>query len=401
MLAAMQLPAQWLRDIPDYSCVHNKKSVLHCPANCIALDGFYRSLDSLLLYGGKGVRILHIGGSHVQADILPHRLRLNFAALGYNITASRGVLFPMHLCKTNASPYYTITATGTWDYTTLMNHRLPLQLGLTGMAALTTDTATLNIRLNNHSDEHWNFNTMHILGAASSDSVQIYTILDGDTLYALPDSIDGYVLTLTQPTDTLLLHFDVPENNRFILNGLLPANDAPGVSYYSIGVNGAAVPSWLNTNFEHQLRLIQPQLVIFGIGINDANVPYGKFDTAVFKAGYNELIRRIHLVSPNCAFIFITNNDCYTNLGRRHRSSPNRNTLLAQQAFYELARQHNAAVWDTYEVMGGLGSSNQWRDSGLMRRDRIHFSTDGYKLIGDLLFNAIIERYRTHANNYE
>ena len=44
--------------------------------------------------------------------------------------------------------------------------------------------------------------------------------------------------------------------------------------------------------------------------------------------------------------------------------------------------------------MGGIKSSEKWVEAGLMKKDRIHFTNDGYSLIGDLLYNAIDKNYQ-------
>jgi hypothetical protein len=48
--------------------------------------------------------------------------------------------------------------------------------------------------------------------------------------------------------------------------------------------------------------------------------------------------------------------------------------------------------------MGGLGSMATWQKSELSKSDRVHFTTTGYKLMGDLLFNAILKSYENHIN---
>ena len=55
-----------------------------------------------------------------------------------------------------------------------------------------------------------------------------------------------------------------------------------------------------------------------------------------------------------------------------------------------MAEEHNAAVWDLYDIMGGYGSSKVWQNNGLINKDRIHFTITGYKLLGNLLYNSII-----------
>ena len=179
-------------------------------------------------------------------------------------------------------------------------------------------------------------------------------------------------------------------NWKFSIMGLLPENDFNGITYHSMGVNGASLQSWLRCEkFEEQMTFIKPDLAIMAIGVNDANVEYGRFSKETFKTRYNQLLSKIYAVNPNCAIIFITNNDCVVRVG--HRSyGLNKNTALVQQAMHELAEQHNAAVWDLYEIMGGLGSISVWNEVGLANKDRVHFLIPGYNLLGDMLYNAII-----------
>ena len=140
---------------------------------------------------------------------------------------------------------------------------------------------------------------------------------------------------------------------------------------------------------------VRPDLVVFAIGINDANVPYGKFKKEQFINNYRVLIERIRMVAPNTAFLFITNNDAYYRVGRNNRI-PNKNGKLVQEAFYELATMYNAGVWDLYDIMGGLGSMQKWQNKSLANADKIHFTHQGYLLLGDLFFNALLTDYLYH-----
>ena len=64
-----------------------------------------------------------------------------------------------------------------------------------------------------------------------------------------------------------------------------------------------------------------------------------------------------------------------------------------QQAFYEIAAWFDAPLWDLYDIMGGFGSMQDWTGAGLGQSDKIHFTPEGYRLLGDLLFNAIMDCY--------
>ena len=180
----------------------------------------------------------------------------------------------------------------------------------------------------------------------------------------------------------------------FRLRGIVAESNAPGIVYSESGINGASVAAWLRCSlFEDDLRLDPPSLVILGLGINDANVGPQSFDVEQFKANYRELIRRIRSVSPQCCFIFITNNDCWFNFRGRRRQF-NTNTPRVRQAMCELARENDAAVFDVFALMGGLRSSNAWVRARLQRPDHIHFTREGYELWGDLLYNAIVKDYQ-------
>ena len=209
---------------------------------------------------------------------------------------------------------------------------------------------------------------------------------------------DSYLFELPEPTGSFQIRFlqqdSIPQT--FILNGFIPEKNTPGIVYHSIGVNGASVPSYLECEyFEDELTLINPDLVIFGIGINDATKR--DFSIASFVDDYNQLIQRIERVNPDCAFVFITNNDSYRRV-RRNTYQVNTNGSLAMKAFFEIAQTHQGAVWDLFSLMGGLRSMQKWEVNKLSKRDKVHFTTAGYELLGDLLYNALIDYYLQYDN---
>ena len=273
-------------------------------------------------------------------------------------------------------------------------------LGLSGAAAISKDPKD-SVSFDFSVDSRWAFSQLRIIGEASNSNVYPFVISDADTIfYTLKDEAhEGYIFDLGSERKTCQISFNgVSEKTPFTLRGIIPQSNREGITYSESGVNGAAVPSWLRClKFEKDLSLLPPDLVIFGIGINDANVPYDDFDPEVFKSDYRTLIRRIQSVNPKCSFLFITKHDCYLNLPRRkmksRKKSFNKNTERVQQAFYDLAKEYNGCVMDVYGLMGGFGSSDKWYKENLMKKDHIHFTREGYQLIGDIMYNAIVEDY--------
>lgn len=372
----------------------------------------------------QNLNILHIGGSHVQAGMLSNAIRMPFEPW-----ADHGLLFPFRAIKTNGSLSYRFDYTGMWKGSRCVNAAPDAQLGLAGAAAITSDVeATITLRLRD--EGRWNFDQLKVIGEVSDSTVVPYLITSAnDTLWSDPvlTHNDGnnhqWHFALNAPDSVVTLCFQgltrdlnktmnrkwsekqkrqhympLEDQHYIVLRGLLPESSRHGVTLSESGVNGAAVPSWLRTSqhFEEELSLLPPDLVIFGIGINDANVPQEEFDTVAFKRDYRLLMERIRSVSPDVRFIWITNNDCAFTIGKgkKARKIPNPNTETVRQAMTALAKEENGAVLDVYGLMGGLKSSIAWNEAGLMQKDRIHFTREGYELIGNILYNAIEEDYK-------
>ena len=201
--------------------------------------------------------------------------------------------------------------------------------------------------------------------------------------------------------DTVAVPDSVKKNARprFTLTGILTETDAPGITYTGVGINGAKVHDYFEEVcplFERQLAYYKPDLVIFAIGINDANVQH--FNDKQFRDDYDRLIARIKKVNPNVAIIFETNNDMYRKV-KKKRYVQHPNGDVARKAFFALAEKHNAGVWDKFSIMGGLGSMAKWEKADLAKADKVHFKLSGYNLLGDLFYKAIINSYQEHIAN--
>ena len=357
-------------------------------------------LDSVLLLGQGRVNILHIGGSHVQADMYTDVVRMHLDSLNNGLRPPRGFIFPYAAARTNNPFGYKVRYGGEWMSRRNAAKQFDLAHGMSGILIATTDTAAwFSISLNVDSLCRWQATRIHLLGRSVQGRARPVVETRHGSIVDYVEEPTGYLFEFPLSTDSFVVRvsFDSlqcageAECDTFIVTGIVPDNDEAGIVYNTIGVNGASVPSFLNcVDFERDMQLIKPDLAIFAIGINDANVE--NFDDSVFIANYDTLIQRIRCVSPDCALIFITNNDSKLRLPRR-KAKVNRNGLLAQQAFYDLARRWRGGLWDLFEVMGGLGSMAQWQAHGLANRDNIHFTRAGYRCVGRLFFEALLDFY--------
>ncbi|MCQ2959649.1 MAG: GDSL-type esterase/lipase family protein [Bacteroidales bacterium] len=386
-----KIPYPFIVDSMNVICIPNKESS--------RLSNFYEKLNLQIRGCEDQLSILHIGGSHVQADMFSHQVRSHFDTLISDSHASRGIIFPFETAKTNNPSNYKVSHTGYWISSRNVRENRVAELGVMGIAVTTSDSsASITVNLNTEEEKHrWKFNRLTLIGYGDSRLVEPVLCVDDTTYIAVYDSVSStYVYKLQHLAERFTMKIIQKDsvNHSFTVNGFIPENDNRGIVYHAIGVNGASVPSYLSCeHFERDLALIHPDLVIFAIGINDA-VPEN-FSDSVFIANYDSLIAKIETVVPNCAYIFITNNDSFRKNGSGKSStySVNKNGLKVQRDFYELARRHDGGVWDMFAIMGGLSSMKQWEAFGLAQKDKIHFTRKGYKLMGDMIYHAIIDSY--------
>ena len=402
LLAAQTLPL--VKPVPDLPFAHLDHNKIIYPGDSVAMERFFQKMDSVVFFGEGNLSIMHIGGSHVQAGTFTQQFRDNLLSISTDLIGGQYFVFPFSTGGTNNPSHYIVRSTGTWTYCrNAVRRETDKRMGLAGAAITTNDsTATVSIltkeRYPSDLPPDYDFNKVTVIGFSETENVVPVVSYNDITLQGLYDERKStYTFSLPDFTDSICIRFDsVP--GEFTLTGILLENDMPGISVHGVGVNGAKVSSYLRCDdFERDLELIRPDLIIFGIGINDASEK--DFEKNTFKRNYNELIKVIKHVNPDCALLFITNNDSYKRDKTKKKThyEVNPNGEIVEEAFMELGKKHDAAVWNQFDIMGGLESMQAWEEAGLAKKDKVHFTNEGYRLLGDLLYNALITRYIEHV----
>ena len=383
--------------LPKYKFINYGANVLHFDSNSVAINRFFDKWQQMVTSKHGNLSIVHIGGSHVQAGSLTNTVRCNILTTYPDLVGPRGMLFPYSAAaRCNNPADYRVRCPQKMILTRNVHKEHTYPLGICGIAVTASDTPTEMLILMNEPRVNYATTRVVLLGHTNEGVVPRLRV-DGREYYPsyIDNRTDRFLFNLSTSVDSFTVVLPCHEGQQFTVSGIYLDNNRPGFIYNSIGVNGAAVPDYLRCkNLVRDLRLMHPDVVVFGIGINDA-VP-ANFDTAAFRQNYLQLIDSVRVVNPDCAFIFITNNDSYIKVGRR-RYNVNPNGKLAREVFYRLANDVDGAVWDQFEVMGGLRSMDQWRLSGLAQTDRVHFTNAGYQLVGNLFSNALFEAYKKHC----
>jgi lysophospholipase L1-like esterase len=373
-----------------YGFVNEKENYIHFYSENANFNKFYKKLHTLLSKKRGKVRIMQIGGSHIQAEIWPDQVRMDFLGLTDSINGGRGFVFPFKMAKTWNPKNHQISFTGKWESLRNSVKKHKEKWGVSGITVKTKDSiSSFQMGYKHDSLTNYSFNRIKVFHDMDASSFKVSLVSDIPKKIIENKELGFTEFFLEKSQDSLFIEIRKTNHKQthFNLYGLSLENDDPGIVYTSIGVNGAKTSSYLrNEMFVDQLKTVNPDLVVFCIGINDAY--YDNFKPKEYTDNYEKLMQWIQSVNPNVEFLFVTNNDSYFK-----RKYPNKRVFKAREVMVDLAKKHDAGLWDLFEVMGGLGSVKYWEENGYAKADKIHFTDKGYQLIGNLMFQALMNDY--------
>jgi lysophospholipase L1-like esterase len=379
-----------------FSFIAYDKNYFIIPPSDSSFLNLYNQFDSLIAFGKGKIQIVHLGGSHIQADIYTHVIRRRMQEMSPDMNGGRGLIFPVTITHSNNPKNFGVRYTGTWNYCLSTMQNESCSIGITGMSVTTTDTdASITIIPNRDSAICYTYNQVRIFHEPTL--YHLYIDLPDTLIYGYYDSLCGCsVFKSDRLEDTLRIGFNKDSiADAFTLQGISLDSDAPGLVYNAIGVNGAMLSSYLNCKlYSMHLKSLSPNLIIFSIGTNDAYTR--KFEPDKFRNEYAQLIRTTRETAPEAAILLTVPNDSYL-----YKRYVNGNTEKMRETIYTLAEQFCCGVWDFYSIMGGLNSSMAWRSVNLMQADKIHFTNTGYELKGELFFSAFLKGWEQQLNGFE
>lgn len=378
---------------------YHKYPFLHTKANHIALNGAdWSGLRSMLATSGDTViTIVHIGDSHIQAEGATTRTR-SLLQHRYG-SAGRGLISPLRMIGTNQPLDYEISSTSAYDKAWIMRMPWPIDMGFTGAAVMPRSSEfDITISVKRRAGSEPDFDFVRMYGRGAMPKLTSVKTNDGrEILYSDYVSRDTMTVFMYEPCESVTLTFN--NNGRYSIHGFQLENQMTGVIYSAIGNNGATYSRYneLGT-MGRDLSALSPQLVIISLGANEA---FGKISDEEFYNQIHHLVTDIRTHNPQAQVLLVTPQECqkasYVRSGKRKKRSRvksyavNDKVRRLRDVMLRYGTDHCVATYDWYDVAGGAGSSTSWLSNGLMKRDRIHNTWEGYELQGSLLYDALID----------
>lgn len=359
--------------------------------NASGLDSFYQKLYNLKTKRSGTVSIVHIGDSHIQAGSLSGVVRSGFQ--DFFGDAGRGLVFPYQLARSNAPDDIASSSSHAWQYNRVAHPELAGASGVAGFVITSNNTvANLGLSIRSTLTSFPSYNRLKFFMDSSTEVSWILQATGNDIPYIIRQEEGDTSLTqevvLEQPVSGFSLS-SLPSGAAKNFYGVSLENSEPGVLYHTIGVNGARYDQYnLADLFWKQLPELKPDLFIISLGTNEAQ--RAAFAEAAFFAELATFLQKLRQAAPRAAVLITTAPDSY----KGRRSNLVLKSLNASLADY--CNRNYIPLWDLYRITNGYGSAYSWLHRGLMARDRVHFTTDGYRLQGSLLLAALARGY----NNY-
>ncbi|TRW24694.1 LysM peptidoglycan-binding domain-containing protein [Flavobacterium zepuense] len=423
--------------------------------NSSALSLFFEKLYLMEQQKAGKINIVHIGDSHIQADLMTNCIRKRLQEMYGN--AGAGFIFPHQLAKTNGTYNVRFKSNASWAARrNIFTVEEGMPVGLSGIGLKTRENFAVELDVK---DSAYRFNTIKIITpknaslfdvATSSKTIVlestvpkkiIHRIKSGEVLGSIANK---YGITITQlkqanglknnniragktlkiPTNELqkkevkrsefiplsleadaLSHFYHSENaldkiyllpnkeeKEVNLSGLVLENDAPGILYHSIGVNGAKASDYNKYPlFFEQLPALVPDLVIVSLGTNES---FDKMASPDFMVQLNQFLANVKAKNPDACILVMTPPPSLF-----RRKYPNTFAASYAKSIVMQETDLNYASWDLYTEMGGLYGVNRNAARGLMAGDKVHYSKDGYEKQGKLFAESFIKAYDNFKTN--
>lgn len=394
---------------------------------------FFAALDEVRT-AGQLIRILHYGDSQIEGDRITAELRQkfhtnpNFGGCGPGILPIQDILQGRLAVQQTASDnwikYTPPLSKDDWkphnEYGILSHYYRYIPYPEPDTTASDTLLADLKVTVDSLQKDTlsvvpdttlaWVRYEQSNMGYKSTRLFQQYRLLYNHNETPLPVAVivndtDTVIQILPQAQNFIQPTFTFPEQSYHSIGFQFESNQSPdvygvaldcqtGVAVDNIGLRGSAIANFSNMdrkNLARQIRMLNARLVVLQFGVNV--VPHVVDNYNYYERMYYRNLMALKKAAPNVPILVIGVNDMSRKEGLQFESYPN--IELIRTAQQNAAFKAGCAFWDLYEAMGGHNAMVSWvnNEPPLAADDYTHFTARGSRIVGKMLYDAIIEEY--------
>jgi lysophospholipase L1-like esterase len=367
----------------------------HQIENAQYLAPLFQKLYLQRVQGGQKISIVHIGDSHILGNYLTREVRERLQrAFG---DAGRGLIFPYKLAGSNGPRDYLVETNARWSGANCQRDLdASTPFGVSGFSLESgSPKSELTFRLRDTATSETRLFTKVTIFQHKTPLQYDVELRDEHSnqkaqLYIEDEYARSYYFDRPVGQVTLSARKNDAKQRLLTLDGVALENELSGVLYHSIGVNGAKFQDYVRAkHFARQVAELRPDLVILSMGTNEAQ---GATEPAYLRRSIQGVVDKIQEHAPNALILLTTPADSYL---RGKGTNPNMPDMSA--VIRRFARDKGYALWDLFNLTGGENSAVNWKSTGLLSADSVHYSKLGYAAQGKLLYQSLIKAYNEHV----
>ena len=404
ILTAAAASAVFGQSVPQPGIHTAPEVAAEIPINSDAFTRLWATMDSVHQRQPGKLSILYIGGSHVQAGWIGHFMREQMTLLSPSAAWSRGLMLPYRLAKTNTPTHFRTEMEGNWT-----GLRCPQSIWKTSSqgrfngTGIQTRTASSRASIQHVAylpdSTRFNSNAIDVWTNARANEFAIDAGDVGMNIISLEDDM-GWRVALDAPIDTLRLtfHSSLDRSDPIAYEGLYSAHGGnfPRLVFNEWGHNGLHIADVKTCpDFSLLVERMNPDLIILGIGLNDA-LNEGGFKIQSFAAEYSKAITRIQEMAPQSALLLLSNTPVH-----QPSKIAQEQSARIQSFLQSCAAAGDFGFFDLGMALGGQKNTATLMANDWLQSDGIHYTRQGYGQIARLLYGAIFQAYQCdfHSRN--
>ncbi len=333
------------------------------------------------------LRIVYFGDSQIENDRITGALRKELQA----VFGGRGPGFIALDSYYSTNHQLIIETSDSWEVKTFQDPEFKSKSILFKHSILTKDRGWFRIRRIKRLSPKPDYSLMKLYYTAN-DSCQI-EVRDGKKLIyqgSLPPhkQVSTLDFRFNQTPEDIRVDFNVKDS--LSVTGLSLESET-GVLVDNVALRGLSYPEFLKSDQEviqEMLGQVDVGMFVLHFGVN--LVPYQSKDYRHFKTHFQQQLSFLKAIRPGVPILLVGVSDMAQRQGDHFQSYGTIPKI--KQVQQELALENHTAFWDLEAAMGGAGAMLKWVQAqpALGRKDYVHFSREGARLIGKELAQLIL-----------
>nr|MBX2841117.1 hypothetical protein [Flammeovirgaceae bacterium] len=383
-----------------------KNPIIFPPGKVNALDNFFATLKKLSSED-ELIRIVHYGDSQLEgdriSDYLRDRFQKRFGGCGVGLVP----IIPVN----DISGTFKQTASENWvryasfgaerkqpqhknygllgHYFSLYDHEHKPSAPFSGWAEFSRYRKTY--RRFNVVEE-----TKIIYRNKRSPITLKYKLNNNDGQVELPPNQDLGIKTIKMNGDFVKAYMEFKSGGSPDIYGV--AFDCQrGIALDNVPMRGSSGTEFTQISknfFREQVEKLNVKFMIVQYGVNV--IPNIRDDYNYYEYSLSKQLKYLKSLDPELDILVVGVSDMSWKNGTVYESYPN--VELVREAQKKAAFKAGCAFWDLYSAMGGNNSMISWvnAEPPLASKDYTHFTTRGARLVGEMLYNEIMQEYESY-----